>query len=58
MENKDILDSFTPTGGDPMDITPPYIGSGLYGQPINFNRTEEDAGSSPAKSTKNYAIST
>jgi hypothetical protein len=40
MENKDILDTYTPTGGDIKDVIPPYIGSRPYGQPINLNRTE------------------
>jgi hypothetical protein len=51
MENKDILDIYTPTGGDINDIKPPYVGSGLYRQPISINRTEEIVGSNSARST-------
>ena len=50
MENKDISDIYTPTGGDVMDMKPPYVGSEHYGQPIEFNRTEAVEGSNPSSS--------
>ena len=52
MENKDILDILTPTYGDMIDGQPPYIGYGPSGRPLDKNRTEEAAGSNPARSTQ------
>jgi len=52
MEIVDILDIHTPTGGEIVEINPPYVGSGHYRQPIDLNRTEEAAGSNPARSTE------
>ena len=51
MENKDTLDSDTPTGGDTKDSPPPYVGYGLCGLPVLLNRTEEAEGSNPSRST-------
>jgi len=50
MENKDILDIYTPIGGDKIDAVPPYVGSRHYGLPIDINRIEEAAGSNPPAS--------
>jgi len=41
MENKDILDMYTPTGGDLVDFIPPYIGSRYSGRFLNLNRAEK-----------------
>jgi hypothetical protein len=51
MENKDILDIFAVFDSDIMDAIPLNVGDGEYGQPIDFNRTEEAAGSNPSEST-------
>jgi hypothetical protein len=52
MENKDILDIFAVFDSDIMDAIPLNVGDGEYGQPIDFNRTEEGEASNPARSTK------
>ena len=42
-----MLDKQTPTGGDRMDILPPSVGGGHYGQPQELSYTEKVRGSSP-----------
>jgi hypothetical protein len=51
MENTDWLDKLTPIYGDTMDYIPPYVGDGHPGRLKLINRTEEVAGSNPARST-------
>ena len=51
MENMDRLDKLTPIYGDTIGSIPPYVRGGNPGQRIFFNRTEEVAGSNPARST-------
>ena len=45
------MDVSTPTGGDTIDIIPPYIANGHHGQLIELSYTEEVAGSSPVPPT-------
>jgi hypothetical protein len=47
MENMDILDKRTPTGADRIDIVPPPVVLGHYGQPQELSYTEKVRGSSP-----------
>jgi hypothetical protein len=51
MENKDILDIFAVFDSDIMDAIPLNVGDGEYGQPIDFNCTEEGVGSKPCRFT-------
>jgi hypothetical protein len=43
----DILDAYTPAGGDIMHAIPPYVGGGYCGRTLPLNRTEEVRGSNP-----------
>ena len=47
MENMDILDAYTPAGGDIMHAIPPYVGGGYCGRTLRLNRTEEVRGPNP-----------
>ena len=40
----DAVDIVTPTGGDTIDVIPPYVGSGRYGRPTEISYTDEVAG--------------
>jgi hypothetical protein len=52
MVKVDVMDKYTPTGGDREDMLPPYVVNGLYGHPINLSYTEKVRGSSPFAPTK------
>jgi hypothetical protein len=52
MEKVDVVDIYTPTGGDKMDILPPYVGDGHSRQLALLTYTEKVRGSSPFAPTK------
>jgi hypothetical protein len=52
MENMDVMDILSPTGGERIDEATPPVGGGHYGQPQELSYTEKVRGSSPfAEST-------
>jgi hypothetical protein len=52
MENMDVVDKHTPTGGDIIDLVPPPVWGGHYGYLQELTYTEKVRGSSPFAPTK------
>jgi len=56
MEIMNIMDILTPIYGGKVEVVPPYVDCPHSGQPGDQDRTEEAAGSNPARSTKFHAF--